>query len=175
MIKYNNKTINDWNIGTSDVVKVYYDDDVCYQKIITGSTPEPQFIELTDIIASSTTATTSDGITVIPTIVGIKKMRLKINKTAYRGSYCWFAFGNGTNTNEVFAINNNSNNECSGLYRITNMQSYATNGTYNWLYWADPDEKTTLEIDVELLNNGNTFCLRQWQQYTNNEALSLLF
>ena len=33
MIKYNNSTINDWNFDDSNIKKVYYNNDVCYQKI----------------------------------------------------------------------------------------------------------------------------------------------
>lgn len=40
MIKYNNSTINDWNFDDSNIKKVYYNNDVCYQKI-TNETPTP--------------------------------------------------------------------------------------------------------------------------------------
>lgn len=40
MIKYNgNNAINDWNYGTSNLIKVYRNGSVCYQKMESGSTP----------------------------------------------------------------------------------------------------------------------------------------
>jgi len=39
MIKYNNSNINDWDFGTSNIVKVYLNNAVCYQKVEGGSTP----------------------------------------------------------------------------------------------------------------------------------------
>ena len=41
MIKFNNSNINDWYFYTSDIVKVYRNNAVCYYKIAT--TPEPQY------------------------------------------------------------------------------------------------------------------------------------
>lgn len=38
MIKYNNNSINDWYFDTSDIVKVYRNNVVRYQKIYSGST-----------------------------------------------------------------------------------------------------------------------------------------
>ena len=41
MIKYNSNTINDWNFGDDNIIKVYRDGVVVYYKVITsGSTPE---------------------------------------------------------------------------------------------------------------------------------------
>ena len=39
MIKYNNSNINDWNFGSDNIAKAYYNGDVVYQKIESGSTP----------------------------------------------------------------------------------------------------------------------------------------
>ena len=39
MIKYNNNSINDWYFDTSDIVKVYRNNVIRYQKVINGSTP----------------------------------------------------------------------------------------------------------------------------------------
>ena len=40
MIKYNNSNINDWYYDTSDIIKVYRNNAVCYYKIVTsGDTP----------------------------------------------------------------------------------------------------------------------------------------
>lgn len=41
MIKYNLNTINDWNFGDDNIIKVYYDNAVCYQKVF--KSPEPSF------------------------------------------------------------------------------------------------------------------------------------
>lgn len=41
MIKYNNSNINDWYYDTSDIIKVYRNNAVCYYKVTTsGGTPE---------------------------------------------------------------------------------------------------------------------------------------
>ena len=43
MIKYNNNTINDWNFGTSNIVKVYRNNAICYYKVSGGGdTPTAQ-------------------------------------------------------------------------------------------------------------------------------------
>lgn len=39
MIKYNSNTINDWYYGTSNLIKVYHNGSVCYQKMESGSAP----------------------------------------------------------------------------------------------------------------------------------------
>lgn len=41
MIKYNNNTINDWNFGNDNIIKVYRHGAVCYYKITSGDTPTP--------------------------------------------------------------------------------------------------------------------------------------
>ena len=41
MIKYNNNTINDWNFGDDNIIKVYRNGAVCYYKITSGDTPTP--------------------------------------------------------------------------------------------------------------------------------------
>ncbi|MBR2558628.1 MAG: leucine-rich repeat protein [Methanobrevibacter sp.] len=41
MIKYNNNTINDWNFGDDNIIKVYKHGAVCYYKITSGDTPTP--------------------------------------------------------------------------------------------------------------------------------------
>lgn len=42
MIKFNNSNINDWYFYTSDIVKVYRNNAVCYYKISGGDTPSGQ-------------------------------------------------------------------------------------------------------------------------------------
>lgn len=52
MIKYNNKTINDWYFDSKNVIKVYKNNAVCYYKIVSGGvTPsqEPCFAVVEDI------------------------------------------------------------------------------------------------------------------------------
>ena len=53
MIKYNNSTINDWNFGDDNIIKVYKHGAVCYYKITSGDTPtpvqEPCFAVVNDI------------------------------------------------------------------------------------------------------------------------------
>lgn len=39
MIKYNNSNINDWNFGEDNIIKVYRNNAVCYQKMTSGTTP----------------------------------------------------------------------------------------------------------------------------------------
>lgn len=41
MIKYNSNTINDWYYDSSDLIKVYYNNAVCYYKVTSGDTPTP--------------------------------------------------------------------------------------------------------------------------------------
>ena len=41
MIKYNLQNINDWNFGDDNIIKVYYDNAVCYYKVA-GSSPTAQ-------------------------------------------------------------------------------------------------------------------------------------
>ena len=41
VIKYNNNNINDWNFGTSNVIKVYRNNAVCFYKVV-GDTPSGQ-------------------------------------------------------------------------------------------------------------------------------------
>lgn len=59
MIKYNNNTINDWNFGDDDIIKVYKHGAVCYYKITSGDTPtpvkEPCFAVVDDITLYSDT------------------------------------------------------------------------------------------------------------------------
>ncbi len=43
MIKYNNNTINDWDYGTSNIIKVYRNNNVCYYKVVSSPAPEPQY------------------------------------------------------------------------------------------------------------------------------------
>ena len=43
MIKYNSNTINDWNFGDDNIIKVYRNNTVCYYKIETSPAPEPQY------------------------------------------------------------------------------------------------------------------------------------
>lgn len=46
MIKYSDNTINDWNLGSSNIVKVYHNNAVCYHKV-SGDTPTPsEYTEL---------------------------------------------------------------------------------------------------------------------------------
>lgn len=40
MIKYNNNTINDWNFDTSNLIKVYRNNAICYYKV-SGTPPTP--------------------------------------------------------------------------------------------------------------------------------------
>lgn len=42
MIKYNTKTINDWNFDSSNIVKVYHNGAVCYYKLEGSPTPTGQ-------------------------------------------------------------------------------------------------------------------------------------
>ena len=59
MIKYNNNTINDWNFGDDNIIKVYKHGAVCYYKITSGDTPtpvqEPCFAVVDDISQYSDT------------------------------------------------------------------------------------------------------------------------
>lgn len=52
MIKYNLQNINDWNFGDDNIIKVYYDNAVCYYKVISsgGTTAQtPCFAVVDDI------------------------------------------------------------------------------------------------------------------------------
>ena len=42
MIKYNTKTINDWNFDSSNIVKVYHNGAVCYYKLEGSPSPTGQ-------------------------------------------------------------------------------------------------------------------------------------
>ena len=42
MIKYNTKTINDWNFDSTNIVKVYHNGAVCYYKLEGSPTPTGQ-------------------------------------------------------------------------------------------------------------------------------------
>lgn len=42
VIKYNNNNINDWNFGTSNVIKVYRNNAVCFYKVVGGDAPSGQ-------------------------------------------------------------------------------------------------------------------------------------
>ena len=57
MIKYNNNTINDWNFGDDNIIKVYKHGAVCYYKITSGDTPvqEPCFAVVENISQYSET------------------------------------------------------------------------------------------------------------------------
>lgn len=46
MIKYDNSNINDWNYGASEINKVYYNSNVCYQNIVSQvySLPDVPFM-----------------------------------------------------------------------------------------------------------------------------------
>lgn len=59
MIKYNSNTINDWNFGTSNLIKVYRNNAIVFYKITSGDTPtpvqEPCFAVVDDISQYSET------------------------------------------------------------------------------------------------------------------------
>ena len=55
MIKYNNSNINDWYFYTSDIVKVYRNNAVCYYKITVGGEQVPCFAVVNDISQYSDT------------------------------------------------------------------------------------------------------------------------
>jgi hypothetical protein len=59
MIKYNSNTINDWNFGDDNIIKVYRNNAVCYYKITGGGdTPTAQtpcFAVVNDITLYSDT------------------------------------------------------------------------------------------------------------------------
>lgn len=57
MIKYNNKTINDWYFDNKNVIKVYKNGAICYYKMVLGGTPsqEPCFAVVNDITQYSDT------------------------------------------------------------------------------------------------------------------------
>lgn len=55
MIKYNNNTINDWYFYTSDIVKVYRNNAICYYKITVGGGQVPCFAVVDDITLYSET------------------------------------------------------------------------------------------------------------------------
>lgn len=46
MIKYNNSDINKLCYDTSDIIKVYHNDAVCFYKLTNGDTPQPPSTEL---------------------------------------------------------------------------------------------------------------------------------
>lgn len=50
MIKYNNNTINDWDFGTSNIVKVYRNNAVCYYKVVAGETAQTPCYAVVDDI-----------------------------------------------------------------------------------------------------------------------------
>ena len=59
MIYYNSNTINDWNFGDDNIIKVYRNNAVCYYKVTSGDTPtpvqEPCFAVVDDISQYSDT------------------------------------------------------------------------------------------------------------------------
>lgn len=57
MIKYNNKTINEWYFNDAELIKVYKNGAICYYKMVLGETPhqEPCFAVVDDITQYSDT------------------------------------------------------------------------------------------------------------------------
>lgn len=55
MIKYNNSNINDWYFDTSDIIKVYRNNAICYYKITVGGGQTPCFAVVDDISQYSDT------------------------------------------------------------------------------------------------------------------------
>lgn len=53
MIKYNLQNINDWNFGDDNIIKVYYDNAVCYYKVISsgGTTAQTPCFAVVDNIS----------------------------------------------------------------------------------------------------------------------------
>ena len=53
MIKYNLNTINDWNFGDDNIIKVYYDNAVCYYKVVSsgGTTAQTPCFAVVDNIS----------------------------------------------------------------------------------------------------------------------------
>ena len=73
MIKYNNSNINDWNFGSDNIAKAYYNGDVCYQKIESGSTPPTPVIpsgytEVEYIQCGSGTTSTNGGLQLLTNV-----------------------------------------------------------------------------------------------------------
>jgi len=66
MIKYNNKTINDWYFDNKNVIKVYKNNAVCYYKIVSGGgTPyDEQYLTIESLEDNNTIylKASSDGI-----------------------------------------------------------------------------------------------------------------
>ena len=50
MIKYNSNNINDWDFGTSNIVKVYHNNAVCYYKVVAGETAQTPCYAVVDDI-----------------------------------------------------------------------------------------------------------------------------
>ena len=59
MIKYNNSNINDWNFGSDNIAKAYYNGDVVYQKIESGGTPPTPSFQVKWKATYSDSSTTS--------------------------------------------------------------------------------------------------------------------
>lgn len=53
MIKYNLQNINDWNFGDDNIIKVYYDNAVCYYKVVSsgGTTAQTPCFAVVDNIS----------------------------------------------------------------------------------------------------------------------------
>ena len=123
MIKYNNNSINDWYFDTSDIVKVYRNNAVRYQKIYSGRAATPKWIATyeggvtSSAECDSTSAITRNEITLTNLIdVVIGNCVTTIGNSAF--SYC-SSLTSLTIHDSVTSISNNAFRNCSSLTSIT--------------------------------------------------------
>ena len=65
MIKYNLNTINDWNFGDDNIIKVYYDNALCYKKVFKSLEPSFNGKWLATYTAGTTSSAECDSTSAI--------------------------------------------------------------------------------------------------------------
>ena len=131
MIKYNNSTINDWNFDDSNIKKVYYNNDVCYQKI-TNETPPLQYDAEIEYLENNIT----DGSQYINTNQYLNpnsfEIGYEINSPQIYWGYVHQGIGYGTwigiENNTVFFGNYDNNRFTATTSSTENVVIYAKSG-----------------------------------------------
>lgn len=141
MIKYNNKTINDWNFDNDNIIKVYRNNAVRYQKVINGSTP---------VLPYNITGTTTSSSDFTITLNGVPT-----DATVYSdngdGTYNWGIVTTSAITNTTNMCYDNTSLKSFDFYNadtsnLTSIGDVAFSGCTNLSSITIPDSVTSIGV-----------------------------
>lgn len=156
-------------VGAYDIVNgVFYASENSGYTFTAGpQVPSKNWEDLSDIIATATTASTSGGKTIVPPLSGITFIKVTVAEKAASGVNCWITFGRNDDTSsEVFSLNNFSNNQSGGDRSANNLQTLASSPTADWIYWEDERHEAFI-IDVAKCGGSGTDSYNMIKYQTN--------